>query len=167
MFSRNQVSVNRMFNTLCMEITATSCVTVVAFIIIHGISEYNKDLTNSGGTEIRQRVSLFFLGRNIDLHPCEKQKGTMGAAQPKVLCQSSDSFWVRVTADDLTDKQCCPSLSEPVDNNSMSRVTSHVLSAYLLLCLAFVTYWHVLFLLFLPWSWALTPFSHFCFPSFF
>lgn len=75
---------------------------VVVFVVIHGVSEHNKDLTKCGGTEIRLR--FLFLGRNVDLHNPEKRlcSGDEGSGAAKVLCQSTDSFWVRVTADDLT-----------------------------------------------------------------
>ncbi len=72
----------------------------------------------------------------------------------RVCAKSTESFWVRGTMDDLTDKQCHLSLTEPVDSNSMSRVTSCMFSAScssfgLLLCTVSVMYCHVLVFLLL------------------
>lgn len=63
----------------------------------------------------------------------------------RVCAKSTESFWVRGTMDDLTDKQCHLSLTEPVDSNSMSRVTLCMFlgsrsSFGLLLCTASVMY---------------------------
>lgn len=47
----------------------------------------------------------------------------------RFCAKSTESFWVRETIDDLTDKQSRLSITEPVDNNRMSRGTSCMFSA--------------------------------------
>lgn len=46
-----------------------------------------------------------------------------GASGQRVCAKLTESFWVRVTIDDVTDKQCHLSLTQPGDSNSMSRAT--------------------------------------------
>lgn len=127
-------------DVVCSELTLTSwCVTAVAFIVVDRVSVHKKNKTLCNGTGVRRRFFLFVLANATTIyitlkHLCTWVRGAMG----KGFCaKCTESFWVRVTIDGLTDKQCCFSLTEPVDNDCMSRVISCMffrLAAFLVIC---------------------------------